>query len=635
MSKPILVFLHGVGTGDPEGKWKERLSETLRNVGYPDLDAVRVIAPRYAHALKGADGKEPLPPVTGRQPSGEAAKKNRREFERRIGAIEFRLGQQHRGQGYFGGDQIVDLAVDIPFFAQARNYLTDDAVRAQVLNRILSKLPDTGRIVLVGHSLGSVIAADLVRRLPSGIDVVGMVTVGSPLASDVFGVDNLRGTLREPPSNLAWWVSFWDWRDPVSARRGVSSAFPWMIDFQVRTKVLSPASAHQAVEYFAHDVVAEAIGFALFGSRSKELAQVEKGVDVPLDTAENFALLALRYGHLIRQRLEGDEQARYTGALRSVQANIVALLKEQRRTKGEPLPAPVADIDFDLSDPAAVVPEPRPARHLAKDEAVVALTVLMAENIILPYEINISGDKKLSAMSDLTAEMGLGGVFGADVFAAAKSARSILAGGRGVNWLKLGALGAGAAALVVATGGLALAAGAGLAGAAAITSALAAFGPGGMIGGLLTAGTLVTAGGGGIAFALANPGTPAETLEAVVFGQLTAEILRKTHGLDSDAAVWRNFVAMEMELRREHERLDEFSDESAPSLKELKRKIQAVERALAHLTLLGVAPTAPGGDAHNADGAAMEPRFSWSQVRERLPVAFGDQAKARRSQGAE
>lgn len=635
MSKPTLVFLHGVGTGDPEGKWKERLSEALLRAGYPDLDSVRIIAPRYAYALKGSDEDEPLPPVIGRQPAGEAAKKNRREFERRVGAVEFRLGRQDRGEGYLGGDALVDLAIGIPFFAQARNYLTDEKIRAQVLRRILSKLPDSGCIVLVGHSLGSVIAADLLRRLPEGIEVAGMVTIGSPLANESFGVDNLRRTLQEPPTNLAWWVSFWDWRDPVSARRGVSSAFPWMIDFQVRTPAVSPAAAHHAIEYFTHDVVAEAIGFALFGSRSKELAEVEKGVDVPLDTAENFALLALRYAHLIRQRLEGDQQDRYAGALRNVQANIVALLKEQRLATGRPWPTVLAEIAFDLSEPSAIAPEPRPARHLTKSEAVVPLTVLMSENIILPYEVNVAADKKQSAMADLTAEMGLGSVFGTDLFDAAKRAQNALGVGRGVNWLKWGALGAGAAALVVATGGLALAAGAGLAGAAAITSALAAFGPGGMIGGLLTAGTLVTAGGGGIAFGLASPGTPAETLEAVVSGQLTAEILRKKHGLQSDPAVWRNLVEMEIELRREHERLDELSDPSATSIKELRRKIETVERALAHLTVLGAAPTVPSGDARDGDGTPRQPRSRWSQVRDKIPVGFREQGAVRRSQAAD
>lgn len=609
-TKPILLFLHGVGAGDPDAKWRVRLSESLVRVGYPDLDAVRVIAPRYAHALKGADEVESLPPLTSKQPSGEAARKNRREFERRMGAIEFRLGSQDRGGGFVGGDALVDAAVDVPyFFKQARNYLTDPGIRAQVLNRILGKLPDAGRIVIVGHSLGSVIAADLLRRLPAGIEVVGMVTVGSPLASATFGVDKLRELLRQPPANLGWWVSFWDWHDPVAARRGVSSAFPWMIDFRVKTRKVGPGAAHQAVEYFAHDVVAEAVGFALFGSRSKDLARVDKGVDVPLDTAEDFAVLALRYAHLINQRLEGDLQDRYAGALRNVQANLVDLLKAKRTQAGRPLPAAVARIAFDLSDAHAPVPVPQPARHRSKDEAVVQLVVLMAENIILPYEIAVAADKKQAAMEDLTAEMGLGRVFGTDAFAAVKTAQVALGGGRGVNWLKWGALGAGAAALVVATGGLALAAGAGLVGAAAITSALAAFGPGGMIGGLLTAGTLVTAGGGGIAFGLASSGTSAETLEAVVAGQLTAEILREQHGLESDPAVWRNLVEMEMELRREKERLDEFSDDSAQSIKDLNRKIDAVERALGHLKGPGLDAEEFAGTSGSTADAAQEPWY--------------------------
>ncbi|MBB6403207.1 hypothetical protein [Arthrobacter sp. AZCC_0090] len=159
-----------------------------------------------------------------------------------------------------------------------------------------------------------------------------------------------------------------------------------------------------------------------------------------------------------------------------------------------------------------------------------------------------------------------------------------------MNWIKWGALGAGAAAIVVATGGLALAAGAGLAGAAAITSALATFGPGGMVGGLLTAGTLITAGGGGIAFSLASPETSVETLEAVVTRQLTVAILRQRQHLDQDRAAWRNLVETEIEVRREHERLDEFSDESAPAIKDLKRKIDAIERALRYLRDNGLEP---------------------------------------------
>lgn len=592
-NEPILLFLHGVGDGDQDDRWKIRFVQALIRLGYPELDTVQVIAPKYAHALKGWDDREPLPGVTIKELFREAATQNRRDFERRMGAIEFRLGRHDRGNGQLGSDAVIDMAVGLggaglPLMKQAHKYLRDPQVRAQVLNRILSTLPRLGRVVIVGHSLGSVIAADLVRRLPVGLEVAGIVTIGSPLANGNFDVDNLRETLKEPPTNLAWWVNFWNASDPVAAHRGVSSVFPWMIDFRIDTKTVG-LNAHAAAEYLANEVVAAAIGFALFGSRSKELSDINKGLDIPLDDTERTALVALRYVHLMKMSLEGDQQDRFAGALRHVQAAVVDGIRRRNTRENRAMPSEVARLAFDLSDPDTTVPEPLPSSHIAKDDAVVLLTILAAENVIRPFEISISKDKWQAAMKELTAEMGLGSQYGTDVFEAAKRAREALSDGA-VNWIKWGALGVSAAAIVAATGGLVLAAGAGLAGAAAITSALASFGPGGMIGGLLTAGTLVTAGGGGIAFGLASPGTTAETLEAVVARQLTAAILRRQQHLEQDPAVWRTLVETEIEVRREHERLDEFSDKSSPLLKELKRKIETIERALKYLRANGLEP---------------------------------------------
>lgn len=616
-SEPILLFLHGVGTGDPKHEWKDALSESLARAGYPLLETAKVIAPKYAHALTGVDEKEALPSLTTSRLQGEAARQNRREFERRIGAIEFRLGRQFKGDGFPGNDVVVDFALAVPFFQQARNYLKNADVRAHILNRILKKVPTSGRLVIVGHSLGSVIAADLIARLPADVHVEGMITIGSPLASASFGGDQLRNALKEPPTNLGWWVSFWDELDPVAGRRGVSSAFPWMIDFRTPTQTLSPIAAHSAVEYLKQDVVAEAIGFALFGSKSRELAPVEQSIDVPLNTAETYALLALRYAHLITGRLEGELQARYAGAVRSVQATLIDALKAHRVRSHELVPSAVAELFVDLSDASSIATAPAPLRHLNKDDAVVPLTVLASSNIVHPFELTIDLVKRRAAMEDLAAELGVTSTFGADVFTSAKIADDALVNKSGVNRLiKIGFIGAGAVALVIATGGLALAAGAGLAGAAAITSALAAFGPGGMIGGLLTAGALVTAGGGGIAYGLASPATTAEALEEVVSRQLAAEILRKKQNLDSDPHVWRNLVQTEIEVRRELERLDEFSDPSAPTLKDLKRKLASIERALRYLTEHGLSPSVV--DETNAESEANPPMIAWL----RLPAAL-------------
>jgi len=588
-TETTLVFLHGVGNGDQDDKWRTTLSASLIRLGYPGLESARVVAPKYAHALKDWDVKEALPELNGKVPSRDAARTNRRAFEGRMGAVEWRLGKHSRGVGNAGFDAVVSAAVAFPFFEQARNYLTDPQVRAQVLNRILSALPSSGRIVLIGHSLGSIIAADLLRRLPAGIEVVGMVTIGSPLANSAFNVDKLKDVLKEPPVNLAWWVNFWNAADPVAAHRGLSSIFPWMVDFRLATTP-SPLRGHLAEEYLGSNAMAAAVGYALFGSLSTELEAVEKGVDIPLDPAESMALMALRYAHLMRRRLKGDELDRFTGALRRVQTDVVTDIVTRNKKEGRHVPASVTRLLTDPSSPTGSFIEPQPGRYLNKDEAVVLLTVLAAENVLRPFEIDLPREKWLEAMKELSAEMGLGTQYGIDVFEAAKRARSVLSPGRGAGWIKWGALSVGAAAIVVATGGLALAAAPGLAGAAAITSALATFGPGGMIGGLLTAGTLVSAGGGGIAYGLAGQGTTAETLEAIVERRLAATILRQLQGLEPDPAAWSVLVQIEIEVRRQHERMDEFSDESAPGLKDLKRKILTVERALRYLTENGLEP---------------------------------------------
>lgn len=586
--EPTLLFLHGVGDGNQDGAWLSGLRGALSRLGYPEVDPDRVVAPRYAHALKDSDESLPLPRVTVKQPGRDKVRQNRRDYERRTAALEFRLGRHNQGTGWGGAEFVVNGSASLPGFGQVRKYLGNADVRAQVLQLILKKLPASGPIVIVGHSLGSVIAADLLQRMPAELEVVGMVTIGSPLASGRFDVDKLRESMQEPPTNLAWWANFWNVLDPVAAHRGLSSVYNWMLDFRIGTGFNH--RVHNAEAYLSHDAVAEAVGFALFGSRSTEIVGVDRGLDIPLDSSELTALVALRYAYLLRSRLDGEQGVRFAGALRQVQASAVDEIRQRNREAGRPLPSEVARLAFDLSDPDAQAPEPLPSRHLTKEDAVTLLTVLASENVIRPFEINVDRDKWLSAMQELTAEMGLGFQYGTHVFEAAKKAQDVLGGALAINWKKWGALGAGAVALVVATGGLALAAAPGLVGAAVITSALAGFGPGGMIGGLLTAGTLVGAGGGGIAFSLASPGTSAETVEAVVQRRLAAAILRKQQKLEPDFALWGILAGNEITVRREYERLDEFSDESAQTLKELKKKLETIERAMRYLSDNGLEP---------------------------------------------
>ena len=579
---PILLFLHGVGDGDPDGTWQDALERSLTRLGYPDLSGVKVLAPKYPNGLRGVDDEERLPKLTVKAPRGDDARSNRRDYARRRSAMEVLLGRDDCGDGRLGGDQIAPVVAGMRSFVQADNYTKNPQVRAWVLHRILKQLPESGRLVIVGHSLGSVIAADLVRRLPVDLEVAGMVTIGSPLAQKTFDIEGLRTSLAAPPKNLAWWVNLWSTADPVPTRRGVSSVFRWVLDQRIEAPIgLHPIRAHFATTYLQDDVVARAIGYGVFGSQSTEIVLAAKGVDIPLDYAETFALLAMRYAYLTMANLEGDTQSRYADALRQSQSDTVEKIRDRNRNDNRPLPHAIARLTVDLSDPASSTPEPGLPSHVASEDAVILLVAIAGANVLRPYEIEVDREERQQAMEQLTLGMDLGTRFGTDVFDALDTARKALKGP--TNWVKWAALGVGSAAVVAATGGLALAAAPGLVGGAAVTSALAAFGPGGMIGGLLTAGTLMSAGGGGVAIGLAAPGTTAEAVEAVVEAQLAAAVLRELRSIGQDPQTWRNLVEAEIEVTRELARLEAVSDESAPTLKELRRKLVAFDRALDYL----------------------------------------------------
>ena len=152
---------------------------------------------------------------------------------------------------------------------QARRYLDDDDTRANTLHRVLADLPESGQIVLLAHSLGTVIAADLLTRLPAGIEVVGVITVGSPagLLGVHTGSDRLE-VLREPLPQVAWWLNVWGGADPVTGLRGISHRFPWVLDIAL------PGVRHPMENYLGSATVARAVGRALFGSLDRELSVI-------------------------------------------------------------------------------------------------------------------------------------------------------------------------------------------------------------------------------------------------------------------------------------------------------------------------------------------------------------------------
>ncbi len=376
---PTLVYLHGIGA-DHDDAWREVLSAALLDAGFPGLDDVDCCAPKYPNTLRyPSDEHHPLPPQTVRQPSGEERDEVRWRVERATAELERALGAHTAGRMTPLAAETVPAVMKV--VPQARRYLDDEATRANTLHRVLAALPESGPIVLVAHSLGSIIAADLVTRLPPGIDVVGMITLGSPAGHLGLhrGSDRLE-VLREPLPHVEWWLNVWGGADPVTGMRGISHRFPWVLD------VTLSGVRHPMEGYLGSATVASALGRALFGSLSREIAGTQSLPEPQVDDVELHAYLLLTYAHFVAEHLPQKQRARFRGALQVVRTDLAQRLGLTDR--GEP-------------------PDPARLRTLSKSTALMPLLAVATTNPVAPYDVAMSAAARRDALRDLAVWIGL------------------------------------------------------------------------------------------------------------------------------------------------------------------------------------------------------------------------------------
>ena len=110
-------------------------------------------------------------------------------------------------------EAVGDAGINLPQLSQARRYAKDPRVRPAVLATVLNSLRTTvGPLVIIAHSLGSVVAADLILRLPPSLWARLLITVGSPLGF----VPLLRNASKPltrpqfPADRLKSWVNLYD-----------------------------------------------------------------------------------------------------------------------------------------------------------------------------------------------------------------------------------------------------------------------------------------------------------------------------------------------------------------------------------------------------------------------------------------
>ena len=250
-----LLFIHGIAQQDYSeeqllGIWTDHLLEH----GI-DLDKLHAAKPEMAYygdriyqwANRGAESHVTMGPIM-QDPEfaflskalDEIARANaldEDEIEKLVSQAAIEEGARAVGQSTWLGRRavaIVDLLervsplrgrIAVKVIRQAYVYLANKNARKEIDDLVRPRV-GTGEVVVVSHSLGTVIAFNLLRELSnSGADIKFplFVTLGSPLA--VKEVQRWVGGTFSVPKMVTKWMNFYDTGDPVTLGRGLSTGF--------------------------------------------------------------------------------------------------------------------------------------------------------------------------------------------------------------------------------------------------------------------------------------------------------------------------------------------------------------------------------------------------------------------------
>lgn len=513
-----IAFLHGVGGAKPSTDWINPLNARLTSMHVPTLvdPPDDIVVPSYGDLFTSTAAAEP--PDTYRKYNAKEALQHRLEFWTRQKQLEREVRPHAESTEIFGLHNVPDFVLhpladltEFLRFEEVTTYLEQRAVRNATYRRVLAQIPKSGHVILIAHSLGSVVAAGLLRRLPPELTIDLFITIGSPL-----GIPRYRSHLDKlasafPYQQVQRWLNIHGLRDLITGGRGVSIDVPAAIDVAIQS------NSHSVGSYMSHPALAAAIRTVVFpheltksdirppgGGRSPARPTHQAWYPLLLSTAFTWQVAnALPAG-------DWEKYLRLDSARSEVARRAVADIADQRmkrvqmidtmRVNGVTIEAskmqdhPLADNRYptfwDLTVGAASI-----LRGAWNDEDLLPFAVgLMMQPLVDPFDIR-ADLKQRSAALVLTLNLVRdyrGNL--ADQTYADQVLASVEWGQRELSDSKFPwgtVLIATGVVVLAATGvGLAVAAPAGLAGAAVVTSTLAAFGPGGMVGGLLTLGAV-------------------------------------------------------------------------------------------------------------------------------------------------
>ncbi len=224
----VVIGIHGLANkppvADKPGYWQKALIEGLkRNCGkttdYLPFDFVYWADLRYPAPIPFLDNPEPYYPDRGSDPFPDYRTSKWSQIinvATRIAGDEVDFLDLHTGVTRAGDFVLERVLTDLGA------YYSDEVFRNEVRGRLTDKLKQYkgSRIMLIGHSMGSIIGYDVLRIL--GRDdpqfrVDHFVTIGAPLGLPhvKFKISQENDLVRTP-SVVGRWTNFADRRDVVA-----------------------------------------------------------------------------------------------------------------------------------------------------------------------------------------------------------------------------------------------------------------------------------------------------------------------------------------------------------------------------------------------------------------------------------
>lgn len=143
---------------------------------------------------------------------------------------------------------------------QVSQYLTDQTIRATAQEGVLN-LVEPGTQVVIGHSLGSVVAFEALHKLKTKIPL--FITIGSPLGLRNVIRDRLVPQPPAFPMSVLRWINVAATDDVVAAEMDISDLFesvPPGVVFEAGVRVGNGSEPHSAAFYLGKKEIGEPLG---------------------------------------------------------------------------------------------------------------------------------------------------------------------------------------------------------------------------------------------------------------------------------------------------------------------------------------------------------------------------------------